>query len=470
MKKYRLLLPLFFTASGCAPYVPMRLQDDVQHSYESRSLNNQEVLNFITKYSPENNQRKTWDLNKLTLAAFYYSPNLELSRAERDTSTAALTTAENGPNPVFSWLPQFVSNAHGAPTWAQGFNLDLGIETAGKKELRIETATFLESAKKAAILETAWLIRNHIRDALLLVQKAKENIALIKEEQAILKDDSNYKSQKINSGETSSLVVLDTNSLLLKNEFALKDASYQLLEAKLALADAVSVPLAAVNSITLDCSAVEKLEIIPEDFLSYSKEYALKHRSDILTALATYNAADSAYKLELANQYPDLHLSPNYTWDQGAHKWGLSFTGTQNDNAGPILETQSKRKEAAIKFLTLQEQVISDIDSSVILYKSALDKVSVAKNVVSSQDAQNKKIFELLRPGDVTRAIYLRSKLNLISVKNLKLDATFQAATLKGKLESVLEQSIGDNFSIDAKTIENSPKDNTDNSSQVGEQ
>ena len=44
---------------------------------------------------------------------------------------------------------------------------------------------------------------------------------------------------------------------------------------------------------------------------------ALLGRSDILSALADYAASQAALQLAVAKQYPDVHLTPGYSWNAG---------------------------------------------------------------------------------------------------------------------------------------------------------
>ena len=61
----------------------------------------------------------------------------------------------------------------------------------------------------------------------------------------------------------------------------------------------------------------------------------------MLAALDAYAASEAALRLELARQYPDLHLGTGYQFDQGQNKWGLGLSlelPVMNRNEGPIAE------------------------------------------------------------------------------------------------------------------------------------
>ena len=62
-------------------------------------------------------------------------------------------------------------------------------------------------------------------------------------------------------------------------------------------------------------------------------------------------------RLEIARQYPDLHLNPGYEFDQADSKWALGLSielPLLNQNQGPIAEAEARRLESAARFESLQ--------------------------------------------------------------------------------------------------------------------
>ncbi len=99
---------------------------------------------------------KTWDLEMLTAAAFYFHPDLDIARARVGAAGAAITTAGARPNPSVSVAPG-VSNPAKSP-WLLFFDFDLPIETAGKRGYRIARAQHLNEAARLQLGEAAWVI------------------------------------------------------------------------------------------------------------------------------------------------------------------------------------------------------------------------------------------------------------------------------------------------------------------------
>src|SRR5262245_42733587 len=128
------------------------------------------------------------------------------------------------------------------------------------------------------------------------------------------------------------------------------------------------------SSLGLAPTALDKVELVfplgafPVDLDALgdrsAQRAALVGRSDVLASLAEYDATEEDLRLELAKQYPDLHIGPGYEYDQGADKWGLSVSldlPLMNRNEGPIEEAVARRREAAAHFEALQAQVIAEV-------------------------------------------------------------------------------------------------------------
>ena len=85
---------------------------------------------------------------------------------------------------------------------------------------------------------------------------------------------------------------------------------------------------------------------------------ALTGRGDVQSSLAQYAATQAALQLAIANQYPNLTLSPGYSYDQGNNKFGFASPGLElpifNQHQGPIAQAVAHRKQAAASFTALQ--------------------------------------------------------------------------------------------------------------------
>ena len=127
--------------------------------------------------------RRVWELESLTLAAFYFSPELEVARAQWGTAQAGLRTAGQRPNPTVTASPQYNTTTLTPSPWIVAINLDIPIETAGKRGHRMAQARHLSDAAKLNIATTAWQVRGRLRRALVDFYAAGEQQRLLAAQQ-----------------------------------------------------------------------------------------------------------------------------------------------------------------------------------------------------------------------------------------------------------------------------------------------
>ena len=120
--------------AGCATYQPHPIEPGaLPRSFEQRSLDDPALQRYIAAHldgAPP--PAGVWTPATLTLAAFYFSPELDLARARYATRQAAIGTAAQRPNPALL-LPLGYTVSGGASPYLYGLGLDIPIETAGNE-------------------------------------------------------------------------------------------------------------------------------------------------------------------------------------------------------------------------------------------------------------------------------------------------------------------------------------------------
>jgi outer membrane protein TolC len=169
---------------------------------------------------------------------------------------------------------------------------------------------------------------------------------------------------------------------------------------------------------------------------------ALHRRADLLAALAEYAASQSALQLEIAKQYPDVHLGPGYEYDQGAHKWGLSVGAELpvfNRNQGPIAEAEARRTEAAARFLALQARVIAEIDRAVAGFAAAGDQLGQIDTLLQTQRQQARSMQAAVKAGGADPLELGSAQLEVRLAELARLDALVKAHQALGQLEDAVQ-------------------------------
>ena len=120
-----------------------------------------------------------WDFEMLTLAAFFFHPELEVARAESNQASAQIITAGARPNPTIAVTPEYdFTPPAGLSPWLPAVQFDFPIETAGKRGHRIAKAQQLAQVARLNIAATAWRIRSNTRSNLLAMSRAVQRETL----------------------------------------------------------------------------------------------------------------------------------------------------------------------------------------------------------------------------------------------------------------------------------------------------
>jgi len=434
-------------AEGCVRYHPKpisaaRTLDD----YEARAFDSAELRDFLqTRQEVKEWPPRSWDLRALTLTAFYYHPDLDVARAQWGVAQAGRITAGERPNPTGSVLMGYNSTSPVSEVtpWIPEAALEISIETAGKRGYRILQARHLSEAARLNILSVAWEVRSRLRQAFLDLYAAGEMESLLSRQQEFQAESVRILEAQSAAGEASPYEVTQARIALANSRLAALDAAGQSAAARIYLADALGVPVKALDGVAL---SFEEFVQVPLDLPSNEiRRRALVNRSDILGALSEYEAAQAALRLEIAKQYPDLTLGPDYQLDQTDNKWtlGLSLVlPLLSRNKGPIAEAEARRAETAARFQALQAGVINKIEVATSSCRSAVEKAKAAAELLANlkkQEVSAKARYEI---GDISKLELLGIELEIASNALARLDALVKAQQAIGDLENAMQSPL----------------------------
>jgi outer membrane protein TolC len=305
-------------------------------------------------------------------------------------------------------------------------------------------AAHLSDSARLAIATVAWDVRVRLRKALLEFWAARETERLLQESLTARETMVTLLEKEQATGAVSPLEVTRERVSLSQAQLAVLDAESRSASARSQLAMVVGVPESAFDSAGFSFHLfTQRLPDLPE---TAARRRALLNREDVLGALAEYAAAESALQLEVAKQYPDIHLSPGYEFDQGDNKWGLGL-GVQvpilNRNRGRIAEAQAQRGEAAAKFNALQARVLGEIETALAACNNARHKVAVADALLLNSQMQQQLAEKSYAAGEVGRQAVAAARLEAASAALAQFDTRWKAqvaiATLEGALHTPLE-------------------------------
>jgi outer membrane protein TolC len=444
--------PLIFGIAllpGCAHFQPQPLAPEkTAAQFESRRLNDANLKKFLEQNLGHDLQiwpLEFWDLNSLTLAAFYFHPDLDVARAQWRVAEAGVKTAGARPNPSVSVTPGYDSGIPGNfSPWLVPVSFDVPVETAGKRAKRVAEA--LDASKSAYwnLITTAWQIRSGVRASLLDFTVAGRRASLLNDQLAAQEQIIKLLQQRFDAGEISRPELVTAQIALNKTRLDFSDAQSKQAESRSRLAESLGVNAAALDGLNLvfNFSATA-----PEDITSAdARRIALLGRSDIRGALADYATAEDDLRLQIAKQYPDLHLGPGYAWNNGNagdSQWSLGFTlelPILDQNQGPIAEAKARRELAAAQFTALQAKVIGEIDRAVAGYNVADAQLKTGGELFAAEQRQQKSTQAQLEAGAADQLDSINAQLELSSATLANLDGQVKFQTALGALEDALQR------------------------------
>ena len=418
-------------------------------AHEARTLASKDLRDFINTVlvRTSNAVIQHWTLDELSLAAFYYHPDLALARAQEASSVAAITTAGQSPNPSITITPTWIRNlATAAVPWIAASSFSIPIETAGKRDFRIDKATHLKEAASLRIADVAWLVRNRLHLAVIEVFAAQQTARLLQQQLAIQTAINQHLEQQAILGELSQLEV--TRGRLAAQQLQLNQdaAQKRYAESRVALATAIGIPVQGLHNIDLDLTTLSEPPDLQAIAVSKLKEQALRHRPDLLAALADYAAAQSALQLEIANQYPNIQANPGYAWEMGEHRWTLGATlllPILHQNQGAIAEAEAKRDELAVRFEALQLRILGDIERAQAGLQPLLAKWQQAQLQQHLQQKNRHMAEALLKAGEIDQLALLTVELENTLTDKSRLDVLLETQIALAGLEDSLRIPLG---------------------------
>jgi outer membrane protein, heavy metal efflux system len=458
MSRTRPLLVLAWAGmlvSGCASYQPEPISPAANaRALDSRSLDDPRLRQFVAlAVRPDGDlQPVKWDLTTLTLAALYYHPDLALVHAKLAAAEAAVITAGERPNPVLNFTniigQGLVPGAIpvGAAPLTIGPIIDFVLETAGKRESRTAQAQHLADAARWDLATAGWQVRGRVRAALLALWAAQQRLALTKQRLTLQDQLVQLLEHRLAAGEASSLDVARERINRSQITLALDDLEQTAAEARVQLATAVGVPVRALDGADLGMSAFDHPPPIASnaDAGAWRRE-ALTKRTDIQASLEDYEAAQAALGLAVANQFPNLTLSPGYTYEYGINQYELNLSTTLpifNQNQGPIAEALAKRQEAAAAFTVLQAQIIGAIDEAATAYRASTQTLASADALLADEQHRALQMENSFRAGQVDRPTLVTAQVEAAATTLSQFDAVVRQRQALGSLEDALQRPL----------------------------
>ena len=386
-------------AAGCVHYTPRPLPPEkVVAAFSDRRLDDPKLKAILDARLPARAgdwPRRSWDRANLLLAMLYFNPTIAEARTTLELASAGRRTARERPNPTIALLTEY-ANEHdqlteyasthgGAPLWLWGLTPDIPLDVGTQRAARIAVADLTAQQARYELMEVVWKERVALRKALLDVLMTQREISLLENVQADRNAQLEMARHKLEAGAATRGDVDRLVADAVADEQRLHDARRRESAARSALAATVGVPVAEVESLPLSWKGLDEPRDVDQSLIARWREAALLERADVHSAVAGYAVAEEALRLEVAKQYPQVHIGPAYTWDHGIHRLQLNLSmelPVFNQHGGAIGEAEARRRQAGARLEGTVASAYQEIDAAIRQWQLALARLADARGPV----------------------------------------------------------------------------------------
>ena len=402
-----------------------------------------------------------WGVDELTLCALYFNPKLAVAKAQLGLANIAINTANLKPIPTLGGRAARSNQANGDKSpWAFGLEVEIPIETANKRQIKVEEAQHLQEVARIDVADVAWQLRSQIGKDLLVYH---ENIA----QQKQLNDELSIQyilvkllEKRVQLGAASNTELNAAKLQQQKAQFALNSEQAKSAEIFAALAADVGLSNEKFALLHLKALDIESaLSTTPNTALL--QENALLNRLDIRRSLSKYAAAESKIKLEIAKQTPNISLSPGFAFEFGDSIWSLGFSTLLNLlnknnalNQSLVAEATQLREIEGAQFNALQANVIAEVSQANTAFMASQQNISQVKQRLLAQQQYTQKLQRQLDAGLIDRLDLTQNKLNTTLLEQQLINAQFQQLNALLALENSVQMPLNAGNIINDKTIQ----------------
>jgi len=347
--------------SGCVAYAPAPPRPEAfQPTFEARRLD-------------EKPAGATWSGAELLAAALSRNPQIVEARAKYETAAAAARTARVGPPLGLTLTAEY---ANQAPRWGHSGSVDIPLDVGARRSSRLGAADLQALQAWYDVAEAVWSVRTALAKAVVARRAAEVEVGLATEAATLRQVRLERLDRRVAAGEDDRSLALLAQGDLAAAERRLSDARGRYAQAVADLGKALGIASPSLGAVVLAPPPASPSLAGLEDW----RRDALLQRNDVLRALVDYDLAETALRLEVAKQYPEIRLSPGYNYDHGVTKlpFSLSLVLPPADlNRHAIDQAEAARAAAGKSVETLQANALASVDAAIAALTTAEKAVQV---------------------------------------------------------------------------------------------
>jgi CRISPR system Cascade subunit CasA len=182
-----------------------------------------------------------------------------------------------------------------------------------------------------------------------------------------------------------------------------------------------------------------------DDLAAWRRDAALSRR-DVLRAVADYDLAENALRLEVAKQYPEVRLGPGYMYDHGVDKlpFNLSLVlPTYDLNRHAIDQAEVARAAAGRSLEAVQADALAAVDTAAAALSAArADQDRIAARALPAAREAAAAAARAVRAGEGDRTDDLAARAAELDAELSLRDAERTSALAVVDLEDALRRAF----------------------------
>jgi CRISPR system Cascade subunit CasA len=411
--------------SGCVAYAPAPRHPD-------RFVADLGARTLPAKAGP-------WSGSELLAVAIVQNPQVVEARAKYATALAAVKAAKAPQGPSLTLTAEY---ANETPHWGYTGAVDVPLDYGARRSTRIDTARLQALQAWYDLGEAVWSVRTDLEKARGDLLASEAEIVLARQSADLRRQRFERLERRVAAGQDARTVAIQAQTDLVSAERRLAAAQGRRDQARAALAKALGVSPAAVGGLVL--AALPEAPALG-DLAAWRRDAALSRR-DVLRAVADYDIAENALRLQVAQQYPTLSIGPAYNYDHGVSKYPVSVglaLPPWDLNKGQIAQAEKARAAAGRSLELAQANALAAVDAATAALATARDDEARTRTrdvPLAERTAANAE--RATQAGETDRTDALNAQAAEVDARLALNDARHALAGATADLEDALRRSF----------------------------
>lgn len=450
MRHWLLMLALTLPACSQVQFLAKPIpQQENQVSIHTADPTQEGFKQYLAVQSPETQWPiAQWDLNALTLSAWYFHPTLKVAKSDYAVALAGITAAGLRPQIGLNGLIGKSNQANGdIRPFLYNLQFDIPIVTNGKREINIEIARHQADVAKIQLGEKAWQLRYQLSADILDRAELMTTQSNLKQLQQAQFDLLHAFEKRLQTGMIgkAELLPIQLQYEQSKWQFAQNQIQLKQLEQKIVHdAGLTEQHLNTTSFASLDLSqllirVIESAKHGASAPLANAlniQAVAMKNRMDIQRGLAQYAQAEAKLKLEIAKLRPDISLSPGVAYEFGDQVWSLGIGGLLNllnRSSDLWKQAEAVRQNEADRFYALQHQIVQQCEQQHLNFIQSYQLLEQLEQEAQQQPQRLNTIEQQWKKGLIDKTEWLQSQVQFYHLNQRLISQ--RATVLRALLE-----------------------------------